>query len=93
MGFDPSQYKTTTRQQWEDAAAAWHRWGSTLESWPGGATERMLEAAGVTTGSRVLDVGAGAGGQSLAAARRLSPGRPLLLRPAESPDRGPLLSR
>jgi SAM-dependent methyltransferase len=73
MGFDPSQYKTTTRQQWEDAAAAWHRWGSTLESWLGEATERMLEAAGVTTGSRVLDVGAGAGGQSLAAARRTGP--------------------
>jgi SAM-dependent methyltransferase len=33
----------------------------------------MLEAAGVTTGSRVLDVGAGAGGQSLAAARRTGP--------------------
>lgn len=25
--FDPVQYKTTTRQQWEDAAEAWHRWG------------------------------------------------------------------
>jgi SAM-dependent methyltransferase len=73
MGFDPVQYKTTTRQQWEDAASAWHRWGSTLEAWLGGATERMLEAAGVTTGSRVLDVAAGAGGQTLAAARRAGP--------------------
>ena len=33
----------------------------------------MLDAAGVTTGSRVLDVAAGAGGQSLAAARRVGP--------------------
>ena len=32
MGFDPIQYKTTTRQQWEDAADAWHRWGPTLEA-------------------------------------------------------------
>ncbi len=70
MGFDPVQYKTTTRQQWEDAAEAWHRWGPTLELWLGEATERMLDAADVTTGSRVLDVAAGAGGQSLAAARR-----------------------
>ena len=31
MSFDPIQYKTTTRQQWEDAAEAWHRWGPTLE--------------------------------------------------------------
>jgi SAM-dependent methyltransferase len=73
MGFDPVQYKTTTRQQWEDAAKAWHGWGPTLEAWLGGATERMLDAAGVTTGSRVLDVAAGAGGQTLAAARRAGP--------------------
>ena len=70
MGFDPIQYKRTTRQQWEDAADAWHRWGPTLETWLGEATERMLDAAGVTEGSRVLDVAAGAGGQTVAAARR-----------------------
>lgn len=56
MGFDPTQYKTTTRQQWEDAAEAWHRWGPTLETWLGAATERMLDGAGVTSGSEVLDV-------------------------------------
>ena len=73
MGFDPVQYKTTTRQQWEDAAEAWHRWGPTLEAWLGDATTSMLDAAGVATGARVLDVAAGAGGQSLAAARRIGP--------------------
>jgi SAM-dependent methyltransferase len=71
--FDPQRYKTTTRAQWEDAAEAWHRWGPAIENWLGQATERMLDAAGVTTGSRVLDVAAGAGGQSLAAARRVGP--------------------
>ncbi|MBW3548401.1 MAG: methyltransferase domain-containing protein, partial [Actinobacteria bacterium] len=71
MAFDPIHYKTTTRQQWEDAAEAWHRWGPTLEAWLGEATERMLDAAGVANGSRVLDVAAGAGGQTLAAARRV----------------------
>ncbi|HVE45498.1 MAG TPA: methyltransferase domain-containing protein [Acidimicrobiales bacterium] len=70
MGFDPVQYKVTTRQQWEDAADAWHRWGPTLEEWLGAATERMLDAAGIGVGSRVLDVAAGAGGQTIAAARR-----------------------
>lgn len=73
MGFDPVRYKTTTRQQWEDAAEAWYRWGPALELWLGEATERMLDAADVRTGSRVLDVAAGAGGQSLAAARRTGP--------------------
>jgi SAM-dependent methyltransferase len=73
MTFDPSQYKITTRQQWEHAAEAWHRWGPFIEQWLGTATDRMLDAAGVTEGSRVLDVAAGAGGQSLAAARRAGP--------------------
>jgi SAM-dependent methyltransferase len=71
--FDPASYKDTTRAQWEEAAAAWHAWGPTLEEWLGEATELMLDAAGVTTGSRVLDVAAGAGGQTLAAARRVGP--------------------
>jgi SAM-dependent methyltransferase len=71
--FDPQQYKTTTRAQWEDAAEAWHRWGPAIEAWLGPATELMLDAAGVGPGSRVLDVAAGAGGQSLAAARRVGP--------------------
>jgi len=71
--FDPQQYKITTRAQWEDAAEAWHRWGPAIESWLGTATEAMLDAAGITTGSRVLDVAAGAGGQTLAAARRVGP--------------------
>jgi SAM-dependent methyltransferase len=71
--FDPEQYKSTTRTQWEDAAEAWHRWGPVIENWLAVATDRMLDAAGVTTGSRVLDVAAGAGGQSIAAARRAGP--------------------
>lgn len=74
MSFDPILYKKTTRQQWEDAAAAWHRWEPTLEAWLGQATARMLDAAGVSTGGRVLDVAAGAGGQSLAAAGRTGAG-------------------
>jgi SAM-dependent methyltransferase len=69
--FDPQQYKNTTRAQWDDAAEAWHRWSQVLEDWLAVATDRMLDAAGVSAGSRVLDVAAGAGGQSLAAARRV----------------------
>src|SRR6185295_11944456 len=71
--FDPVVYKTTTTQQWQEAAAAWHRWGPTLEEWLGEATQVMLDLARVREGSHVLDVAAGAGGQSLAAARRVGP--------------------
>ena len=69
--FDPDSYKTTTLQQWNAAAGAWHRWGPLLSRWLGPATEIMLDMAEITKGSRVLDVAAGAGEQSLAAARRV----------------------
>ena len=71
--FDPDKFKATTREQWQEAAAAWDRWGPTLENWLGPATEAMLDDAGVRPGSRLLDVAAGAGGQTLAAARRVGP--------------------
>jgi ubiquinone/menaquinone biosynthesis C-methylase UbiE len=73
MSFNPIQYKSTTRQQWEDAAEAWHRWSPLLEQWLGEATERMLDAAAVSSGDVVVDIAAGAGGQSRAAARRTGP--------------------
>jgi 16S rRNA C967 or C1407 C5-methylase (RsmB/RsmF family) len=68
--FDPIKYKETTKQQWQVAAGAWHEWGSTLASWLDPATELMLDMAGVKEGSRVLDVAAGAGEQTLLAAKR-----------------------
>ena len=71
--FDPVQFKNTTRAQWDTVADASHRWGPTIESWLGAATETMLDDAGVATGNRVLDVAAGAGGQTLVAARLVGP--------------------
>ncbi len=73
MAFDPDKYKQTTRRQWEDYAEGWNAWAPLLESWLGDATERMLDMAGVGAGSRVVDVAAGAGGQSITAARRVGP--------------------
>jgi SAM-dependent methyltransferase len=71
--FDAVAYKTTTREQWQTAAEPWYRWGPFIEEWLGEATELMLDMAGVGAGARVLDVAAGAGGQTLAAARRAGP--------------------
>jgi len=71
--FDPVRYKETTRQQWEAAADAWHRWGPFLSKWLGPATDLMLDEASIGPGSRVLDVAAGAGQQTLTIARRIGP--------------------
>jgi len=71
--FDPAAYKATTRDQWQTAAAAWHRYSPTLAAWLGPATGRLLDMAGVAPGQRVLDVAAGAGEQTLAIAARVGP--------------------
>lgn len=68
--FDPRAYKETTREQWQEAAEAWHRWDPVFDRWLGEATELMLDLAGVDEGARVLDIAAGSGGQSIAAASR-----------------------
>jgi SAM-dependent methyltransferase len=71
--FDAAVYKATTREQWQQAAEPWHRWGPTIDEWLDEATATMLDLARVQPGARVLDVAAGAGGQTLAAARRVGP--------------------
>lgn len=71
--FDPVAFKETTRNQWDGAAEAWNRWAPLLTRWLGPATELMLDMTNVQSGSRVLDVAAGAGDQTLAAARRTGP--------------------
>lgn len=74
VAFDPEKFRQTTRAQWEGAAEAWDRWTPLLSDWLGPATDAMLDMAGVGAGARVLDVAAGAGEQTLAAARRVGDG-------------------
>lgn len=71
--FDPIAFKKTTCQQWNEAADAWDRWSPLLGRWLGPATEKMFDMANIQTGSRVLDVAAGAGEQTMAAAQRVGP--------------------
>ncbi|TFZ05602.1 methyltransferase domain-containing protein [Ramlibacter henchirensis] len=71
--FDADKFRQTTRAQWEAAADAWDRWSPLLNQWLGAATDAMLDLAGVSPGARVLDIAAGAGDQTLAAARRAGP--------------------
>ncbi len=69
--FNATLYKQTTLQQWNTAAEAWDRWGFLLNRWLGPATETMLDMCDIKNGSRVLDVAAGAGEQTLAVAKRI----------------------
>jgi ubiquinone/menaquinone biosynthesis C-methylase UbiE len=73
QNFDPIAFKETTRQQWQNAAGAWHRWTPTLQAWLGPVAEAMLDLADLQPGDRVLDLAAGAGEPSLSAAHRVGP--------------------
>ena len=71
MAFDPVAYKAAVKQEWQRAAHGWHRWIPEINAWLNLATEAMLDQAGVKDGSRVIDIAAGDGGQSVAAAGRV----------------------
>ncbi len=71
--FDPLRYKETTRDQWQQAADAWHRWGPTIDAWLGDSTRVMLDLASIGPGSRVLDLTSGAGEPALTIAERVGP--------------------
>lgn len=57
---------------WTRAADGWERWAA-VRSAQVPMTERMLDRAGVGPGSRVLDIGCGAGEQTVMAASRVGP--------------------
>ena len=61
------------RRAWEARAAEWRRGMVGRDEVLGDATELLLDLAGVGPGSRVLDVAAGTGDQTLCAARRVGP--------------------
>jgi SAM-dependent methyltransferase len=71
--FDPVKYKETTRQQWDNVANAWHKWIPVVRRWAGPVTGLMLDVARIGPGSRVLDIAAGDGDQSLTVAQRVGP--------------------
>jgi SAM-dependent methyltransferase len=72
---DQSQVQTWQR---DDAGVNWQRSQSFRNAFLAAATERMLDAAGLQPGYRVLDVAAGTGDQSLLAVRRVGPSGYLL---------------
>lgn len=68
--FNSEQFKAITRDGWNKAASGWNRYTPQIHQWLANATKLMLDMAKVEPGFRVLDVAAGAGDQTLSAARR-----------------------
>lgn len=70
----------TVENPWEtsEAVERWRQLAERRARTLGPATERMLDAAAVQRGQRVLDVAAGTGDQTLLAAQRVGPGGSVL---------------
>lgn len=54
----------STAQAWDDTASGWQRNGALIRAWLHDATQRLLDAARIAPGAKVLDVAAGAGDQT-----------------------------
>ena len=61
------------RNTWESAAPGWAKWEEAFSAGLSGATDRLIDMAGVQPGMRVLDIACGAGSQTLQVARRVGP--------------------
>ena len=71
--FDPEKFKAATREQWNQSAKGWNDKNAQIRDWLRDSTSAMIEMANIKTGSRVLDVAAGAGDQTLDIAKRVGP--------------------
>lgn len=71
---DPQVFKQRIREQWNEVAARWHLWTPLMREQYAPATELMLDLAHLEPGDYVLDVAAGDGYQSIAAAQRVGSG-------------------
>jgi ubiquinone/menaquinone biosynthesis C-methylase UbiE len=54
----------SSAEAWDDAASGWHRSSTLISAWLRDATQRLLDAAHLAPGAKVLDVAAGAGEQT-----------------------------
>lgn len=69
----PEQFKAGIRESWDKAAYGWNEQTPQIHQWLASATQTMLDLAQASSGFRILDVAAGAGDQTLDAARRAGP--------------------
>jgi ubiquinone/menaquinone biosynthesis C-methylase UbiE len=71
--FDPEQFKQAQRQAWGRTAGGMKTWWPVLEEGYQKLSDKLVELAGVTPGSKVLDVATGIGEPAVTAARRVQP--------------------
>jgi SAM-dependent methyltransferase len=68
-----AEYRARQRELWALGAAAWKRWWAPFEAGANELSERIVRAAGVGSGMRVLDLCTGLGEPALRVARKVGP--------------------
>jgi len=71
--IDAAQFRDAQHQQWDKASAGWKKHSDYIDGSISHISDRMVELAGISAGSRVLDIAAGYGEPSLTAARAVGP--------------------
>jgi len=71
--IDPKDFREAQHRHWDSAAVGWMEWSEFNDHADAHISARLVELAGVGSGSRVLDVAAGYGEPALTAARRAGP--------------------
>jgi len=71
--IDPVDFREAQHRNWDAAAVGWMQWSAFNDRADRHISERLVELAGVQSGSRVLDVAAGYGEPALTAARKAGP--------------------
>ena len=71
--FDPEQFKQGQRQAWSRTASGMKTWWPVLEEGGQKLADRLVDLAGVRSGSKILDVATGIGEPAVTAARRVQP--------------------
>ncbi len=71
--IDPVDFREAQHRNWDSAAVGWNGWSAFNDRSDRHISERLVELAGVQSGSRVLDVAAGYGEPALTAARKAGP--------------------
>jgi enediyne biosynthesis protein CalE5 len=71
--LDPADFRETQHKNWDSAAVGWKEWSAFNDNADAHISRRLVELAGVQSGSRVLDVAAGYGEPALTAARKTGP--------------------
>jgi SAM-dependent methyltransferase len=67
--IDPVDFREAQHRHWDAAAVGWKEWSAFNDRADAHISQRLVELAGVRSGSRVLDIAAGYGEPALTAAR------------------------